>query len=194
MAWATLRAVNRLGIAVLCLSTVDMPMRVLAGELYASNQEMLALFQNGEYEASIAVAERAVAEAKNAYGDNRPEYAIQLGKLAHSLMAANRISDAEPLLRRALQICSTALAPDHPMLADVLDGMATAALWQGRLEEAEELLKRVYAIREQRIAADDPSFSISSAACRRFTGCKGGTERANAYSVRRLWWLKAGWG
>src|SRR5262245_40549854 len=158
MDWRSWNVVGWWSMMVVCVGAAVMPPRTKAEDLDDLNRQMLELFQNGEYAASTTVAERAVAAAKAKHGENGPEYAREAGKLAHTLLAVKRVSDAEPLFKRALEICMATLPQDHPALADALDGMGSLYMRQDNWAEAEPLLKQALAIRERTIAADEPAF------------------------------------
>jgi hypothetical protein len=50
--------------------------------------------------------------------------ATVLNNLAQLLKAANRLAEAEPLMRRALAIFETSYGPDHPSTCTVRDNLA----------------------------------------------------------------------
>jgi tetratricopeptide (TPR) repeat protein len=65
--------------------------------------------------------------------------AIYLNNLASLLQAANRLSEAEPLCRRALAIDEASLGPNHPNVAIYLNNLAELLRATNRLSEAEPL-------------------------------------------------------
>ena len=81
-----------------------------------------------------------------------PNVATTLNSLAALLRAANRLDEAEPLLRRALAIDEASYAPDHPDVAMGLNNLAALLLDRNRLDEAEPLYRRALAIREKVLA------------------------------------------
>jgi tetratricopeptide (TPR) repeat protein len=70
--------------------------------------------------------------------------AAVLNNLAALLQATNRLSEAEPLYRRALAIDEKSYGPEHPHVARDLNNLA--ALLKDRLPEAEPLMRRVLLI------------------------------------------------
>lgn len=48
------------------------------------------------------------------FGPHHPDVAIDLNNPALSLQATERLTEAEPLMRRAVAICEASLAADHP--------------------------------------------------------------------------------
>ena len=73
-------------------------------ELNAMGSRVTELYQAGKYGEAIPVQERYAAATAARYGEDAPEYATALNNLAQLLQATNRLSEAEPLIRRALAI------------------------------------------------------------------------------------------
>ena len=57
---------------------------------------------------------RALAIDEEAFGNEHPKVAIRLNNLATLLLDTNRLTEAEPLMRRALEIFRQSLGEDHP--------------------------------------------------------------------------------
>ncbi|MDA1252686.1 MAG: tetratricopeptide repeat protein, partial [Planctomycetota bacterium] len=57
---------------------------------------------------------RALAIDEQSFGTEHPEVATALNNLAQLLQATNRLSEAEPLMRRAVEILRSSLGDDHP--------------------------------------------------------------------------------
>jgi tetratricopeptide (TPR) repeat protein len=68
--------------------------------------------------------------------------ATQLNNLAQLLHATNRLSEAEPLMRRALSIDEASYGPDHPSVATRLNNLALLLDATNRPLEAEPLYRR----------------------------------------------------
>ena len=101
-------------------------------------------------------------------GDRREEpwsrsshVATRLNNLALLLKATNRLSEAEPLYRRALAIDEKSLGPDHPHVATDLNNLALLLRDTSRLSEAEPLLQRALAIDEKSLGPDHPDVATS---------------------------------
>ena len=62
--------------------------------------------------------------------------------LAQLLQRTNRLEEAEPLMRRALEISVAAFGEHHPTVATYLNNLATLLKNTNRIEEAEPLLRR----------------------------------------------------
>ena len=75
--------------------------------------------------------------------------AYAANQLSLFLLYANLYTDAEPLLRRALEIHEQYYGPDHPNVGKNLFNLAHLLDSTGRLEEAEGLMRRALNIAEQ---------------------------------------------
>jgi tetratricopeptide (TPR) repeat protein len=69
-------------------------------------------------------------------------------------------SDAEPLMKRALEIDQGFFGPDHPNVANDLHNLAQLFQATNRLDEAEPLSRRALEIEENFLGADHPSVAI----------------------------------
>ena len=61
-----------------------------------------------------------------------------LRQKAKQLRAQGKYAEAEPLLRRALEIDEAALGPDHPDVAQVAENLAEVLRHLGREDEARQ--------------------------------------------------------
>jgi tetratricopeptide (TPR) repeat protein len=82
-------------------------------------------------------------------------------RVAQYLRTRGRYTEAEPLLRRALQIREQAQGPEHPDVARVLNYLAVLYWSQGRYTEAEPLYQRALQIREQAQGPEHLDVAIS---------------------------------
>lgn len=89
-------------------------------------------------------------------GPETVEQAIALNNEALLLEMRDRLSEAEPLYRRALEIREKVLGPDHPDVATSLSNLAGVYRATGRLTEAEPLFERALQIRQATLGADHP--------------------------------------
>jgi len=94
----------------------------------------------GDYAGAAKVLEatRAKADAKGPLARNSAGMMNQLGVLYRKLA---RYDEAEPLLKRALEIRMSTNGPDHPETATVQNNLGDLYAAQGRFTEAEALLK-----------------------------------------------------
>ena len=68
--------------------------------------------------------------------------ATDLNNLAMLLQDTNRIEEAEPLMRHALEIGKAAFGEQHPTMATRLSNLATLLWDTNRIEEAEPLMRQ----------------------------------------------------
>ena len=86
--------------------------------------------------------------------------ATSLNNLAQLLQATNRLGEAEPLMRRALEIDEQSYGPDHPNVAGDLNNLAQLLQDTNRLGEAEPLMRRALEIDEHSHGPDHPKVAI----------------------------------
>src|SRR5262249_10340536 len=86
--------------------------------------------------------------------------AIGLHNLALMLKVTNRLSEAKPLMRRALKIDEKSFGPDHPNVARDLNNLAQLLQATNRLGEAEPLMRRALAIDEKSYGPEHPNVAI----------------------------------
>jgi tetratricopeptide (TPR) repeat protein len=72
------------------------------------------------------------------------------------LLATNRLSEAEPLFRRALEIATKNYGSDHPSVAKRLESLALLLQNTDRLSEVEPLFRRALEIDEKFYGPDHP--------------------------------------
>ena len=89
-----------------------------------------------------------------------PTSPSDLNNLAQLLQDTNRLSDAEPLMRRALAIDEASFGPDHPNVARDLNNLAQLLQATNRLSDAEPLMRRALAIDEASFGPDHPKVAI----------------------------------
>lgn len=106
----------------------------------------LALIANG-------IGDLAAPRASIAQGLDE---AVRLTQRGIQLFQQGRYVQAEPLLKRALEIVKKALGPDRPEVAVSLTNLAELYAKQGRYEKAETLYKQSLAIVEKAFGAEHP--------------------------------------
>jgi len=111
------------------------------------NNEVMSLYQKGQYDRAVVVAKKALDLAEKARGPNHPDVATSLNNLAGLYDAQGQYAQAEPLYKRSLAIREKALGPDHPDVAQSLENLAKLYRATDRAKEAEVLDKRAEAIR-----------------------------------------------
>ena len=81
-------------------------------------------------------------------------------ELAQLLKRTNRIGEAEPLMRRALEINEAAFGEKHPTVAICLNNLALLLHETNRIEEAEPLMRRALEINEAAFGEKHPTVAI----------------------------------
>jgi len=76
------------------------------------------------------------------------------------LQATNRLAEAEPLMRRALEIDEASFGPEHPEVAADLSNLAMLLQATNRLAEAEPLMRRALAIVQASFGPHHPNVAI----------------------------------
>ncbi len=84
------------------------------------------------------------------------ENPVLFGQLCSFLVNNGCYSDAEPLLKRTMEISVRVLGPEHPHIATTLSHMSELYRAQGRYGEAEPLLKQGLAIYEKALGPVHP--------------------------------------
>ena len=92
--------------------------------------------------------------AEQVYGPNHLEVAMPLNNLARLLTDTSRLTQAEPLYRRALAIVEQSYGDEHAYVAAPLNNLAVLLKATSRLAEAEPLMRRALAIDEQSHGAE----------------------------------------
>ncbi|WP_216918224.1 tetratricopeptide repeat protein [Synechococcus sp. CCAP 1479/10] len=100
--------------------------------------------------------EQALKECEDRLGPNHPATASALSNLAQLLHATNRLAEAEPLMRRVVEIFQTSYGSDHPNVAVALNNLAGLLQTTNRLAEAEPLMRLALAIDEASYGTDHP--------------------------------------
>ena len=105
----------------------------------ALNQQVAELYQAGQYQEAIPLAEEALAIRQEQLGENHPDVAIILLSLASLHHQQGRYGEAEPLYQQSLNILREQLGDNHPSVAIILHNLAELYRAQGRYGEAEPL-------------------------------------------------------
>src|SRR5579859_1006747 len=90
-----------------------------------------------------------------------PVAARLLNNAGYYLQARARYSEAEPMYRRALEICEEQLGPHHPDTATSLNNLAMLYQTQGMYEQAKPLHRRALEIRELQLGPHHPNTAMS---------------------------------
>ena len=148
----TLRTFSETRIAFLrdTLESVDDAEERIAQRLRIASVLMeLARWKECEEQQRHALAEATALEKP-------PLVGWASNELAQLLQRTNRIEEAEPLRRRALEIAETAFGEQHPNVATSLNNLATLLHSTNRNEEAEPLMRRALEIAETTFGKQHP--------------------------------------
>lgn len=114
-----------------------------------------AAYNRGERNEAAKQFELALKEAQ-AFGELDPRLATTLAWVAELYRSQRRFAEAEPLVRRAIEIDEKTHGPDHPNVAMSLNSLALLFHNQGRQSEIEPVLKRALAIFEKSSGPEHP--------------------------------------
>jgi CHAT domain-containing protein/tetratricopeptide (TPR) repeat protein len=123
--------------------------------------EISRLLGQGKSAQAVPIAQRYVEQAHQKHGEQHPEFAIAITRLAGVYRAQGRLVEAEPLVKRALAIIEKTLGPEHPEVGAALNNLAELCADQGRLAEAEPLHRRSVVIREKALGPHHPDVGTS---------------------------------
>jgi tetratricopeptide (TPR) repeat protein len=93
-------------------------------------------------------SERLLRRSFEATHPDNPEYPTRLTNLAQVLQDTNRLAEAEPMMRRALEIDADRFGPYHRQVAADLTNLAQLLQDTNQLAEAERMMRRALAIDE----------------------------------------------
>ncbi len=114
-----------------------------------------AAFQRGDYPGAEESYSKALREAE-VFGDADVRVAETLGDLAAVLRLQGRYADAEPRVKRSLQIREQAYGPHYPLVAASLNNLALVYRAQGCNADASSLFRRALEIREAALGQNHP--------------------------------------
>ena len=100
-------------------------------------------------------------DAAQEYSVTTPETARLLNKMGLFFFAKALFSEAERLMRLALQIVEQSCGPQHPTVANRLTNLALLLRDIGRVTEAEPLMRRALQIGEQSCGPDHPDVAAA---------------------------------
>ena len=89
-----------------------------------------------EYAKAESLYQQALAIAKNAFGEQHPDYALSLYNLAVSYDSIDEYAKAEPLYQRALTINKRVLGEQHPQYARDLNNLTESVPVDGRVRQS----------------------------------------------------------
>ncbi|MCW6036772.1 tetratricopeptide repeat protein [Spirulina subsalsa FACHB-351] len=125
------------------------------------NQQVIQLYQAGNYEAAIPLMERVLTLRQQVLGTQHPDVANSLNNLAFLYEAQGRYSEAEPLYLQALESRKRLWGTEHPDVATSLNNLAGLYSSQGRYSEAESLYLQALEIRKHLLGEEHPTVATS---------------------------------
>lgn len=111
------------------------------------NDEIIVLFQQGQYLEAEKLAKEALTIAKETFGKDHPTVASSLDMLAMIYYTERKYGQAEPLYKETLAIREKTLGSDHPDVVSVLANMVELYKTIGKSDEAKKLTERIEGIR-----------------------------------------------
>jgi len=125
------------------------------------NDQLMQLYQQGQYEKAIPLAQEVLRLREHALGPDHPKVATSLNNLAFLYQSIGSYYEAEPLYQRALKIRENKLGHDHPDVAHSLNNLAFLYQSMGLYNEAEPLHQRALKIREVKLSPDHTDVATS---------------------------------
>lgn len=110
---------------------------------------------------AVANARQRLVEVRESHGTGHADYASALIQLALLLIMHGDPTEAEPLLREALDIRRATLGEHHPDYATCLSSLAGLLWARGDLDSAEPLLRQALTIRCEVLGERHPKSIVS---------------------------------
>ena len=136
------------------LESMDDPEKRILQRLKIAT-ELMAL---ARWDDSETQQRQALAEAKA--HSNTKLVAAASNNLAQLLQDTNRMGEAEPLMRRALEISRASFGEHHPTVATCLNNLAQLLKATNRIGEAEPLMRRALEISKASFGEHHPTVAI----------------------------------
>jgi tetratricopeptide (TPR) repeat protein len=114
----------------------------------------LYLHERAQYTEAEVLYQRALAMREKAWGQNHPDTADSLNKLAWLYHDQGKYAKSEPLSEHALEVSEKVFGPEHPETATSVNNLAALYHTQGRYEKAESLYKRALTIKERALGSE----------------------------------------
>jgi tetratricopeptide (TPR) repeat protein len=130
-------------------------------DLNRLNKQVVQLWQQGDYEQAITIAEQTLELARYLWGNKHTEVAINLNNLAFLNYCQGRYSEAEPLYIEVLAMWKQLRRYKHPHVATSLNNLALVYQSQGRYLEAEQLFVEALAMRKRLLRDGHPDVATS---------------------------------
>ena len=115
----------------------------------------------GDYATAATFKEATLSLVASAFGPDAEETATALNNLALTYQSLARYIEAEPLIRRAIEMGEKILGKDHPGVATRYSTLASLLQDQRKYDEAEPLYRRAVEIDEKTLGRDHPTVAES---------------------------------
>ncbi|GAB4196200.1 MAG: CHAT domain-containing protein [Coleofasciculaceae cyanobacterium] len=125
------------------------------------NKQVVQLWQQGNYEQAITIAEQTLELARYLWGNKHSEVATSLNNLAFLNYCQGRYKEAEPLYIEVLAMWKQLRRYKHPHVATSLSNLALLYQSQGRYFEAEPLFVEALAMRKRLLRNGHPDVATS---------------------------------
>ena len=125
------------------------------------NQELIRLYQDGNYNAASKIAEQVTEIVREYYGKEHPDYATSLNNIAAMYHSMGNYTAAKSLYRQAIEIWWKTLGEEHPDYATSLNNLAELYRMMGNYGEAETLHRQAMEIRQKTLGEEHPDYAQS---------------------------------
>lgn len=135
----------------------------LAESLWADlTSRFINLYEKGDYQNALFVAQRAYDIANNNFGLNDVNTADALLKLGIVNQTLGNLNQAEDQLLGSLVILEDQLSPDHPDVAVIMTNLGNVYFELQQPDESEKYHQQALQIRKNAFGADAPSVAQST--------------------------------
>lgn len=124
----------------------------------AIDKEIERLYAEGKYDAAFALAEKTMVEREARLGKEHVRTASAISDLGAMHLAKGNITNAEPLLKRAVEILEKA-KDGETILAVALSNLASVYSHKGDLKRAEGVLEKAVTIEEKAGASRESEYA-----------------------------------
>lgn len=116
-------------------------------------------FEQGNYDEARLLYDRILSYKQRQLGPRHSSLVPDLTNLAGILCLEKKFVEAEPFLRRVINIIENAEPSDTLKLADSLNTLAGILFQQAKFDECEPLLERSLKLRQQQLGVDHPEIA-----------------------------------
>ncbi len=125
------------------------------------NEEVVKLYQQGQYQQAITLAEKILSIYQNTLGKNHLEVAISFNNLGELHRTTGDFLQAESLFIKSLNILREILGENDPTTANALSNLGTLYQEQGDYHNAELLFKQALETLETTVGKNHPDTAMT---------------------------------